>query len=439
VTPSWSSPETVGGLLAAMIFAAICFSDLRRGVIVFTVAGCVRSVQIGAFAGGDSVQGLFLVEAFAAVMVVVWLVTRGPHSMMAAPFNTPLFLFLPVSAISLIAGFIAYDPTIALDHMKVSVSLAQILLTMWPIATYLAVANAVDNTKTIDTIRKVVVIFALPSLLLMVAPSVRGYVEWSTSFALAASSFCFAECFETQSVWRRCGLLVVVFAPVVYGVQMGKAFYYTYVLVSVAAISCFKARRLLIALAPIALAAYVVAAPLASGALTPSFVSALVEHEEEEQSLGGSGGRDQLIMDGLGIWARSPVLGVGPGNNYPYMLRYSSLGTAHNQYVNILMELGIVGLACFVAFAYKAVRMGLALLRTARHPTHRTLALGWLGMFGGFLVGGFFGDFMLPSIRNAGLELFAEFYVQWIVLGLIVSAAAIERRQAAGSRRYEYA
>jgi predicted lipid-binding transport protein (Tim44 family) len=94
---------------------------------------------------------------------------------------------------------------------------------------------------------------------------------------------------------------------------------------------------------------------------------------------------------------------------------------------------------CFVVFSCQALRMGLRLWRTARNPSHRALVLSWLGMFGGFLVGGFFGDFMLPSIRNSGLELFAEFYVQWIVLGLIVSAAAIERRYLAGVRTYEYA
>ena len=326
VTPSWFSPETVGGILAVLAFAAICFGDLRRGIIAFTAAGCIRNVQIGAFAGGDSVQGLFPVEAFATVMFVVWLLTRGARSMRATPFNTTLFLFLPISAISLIVGFIVYDPAIALDHMKLSVSLGQILLTMWPIATYLVVANSVHDTKTIDTIRKVVVVLALPSLVLMVAPGAWRYVDWSTSFALPASSLCFAEYFETRSVFRKCALLIVVFAPVVYGVEMGKAFYYAYVLVSVATISCFRARRLLIALAPVALATYVIAAPLASGKLTPTFVNDLITHEEQDQSLGGTGGRDQLIADGLGIWSRSR-LGVGPAH-YPHaqVLYYSVPG-----------------------------------------------------------------------------------------------------------------
>ena len=49
------------------------------------------------------------------------------------------------------------------------------------------------------------------------------------------------------------------------------------------------------------------------------------------------------------------------------------------------------------------------------------------GLIGAIVVGGMFGDFMLPSIRNGGLELFALFYVQWILLGILVSMTAIER------------
>ena len=137
-----------------------------------------------------------------------------------------------------------------------------------------------------------------------------------------------------------------------------------------------------------------------------------------------------MIADGLGVWSRYPIAGVGPGNNYPYMLRYSTLGTSHNQYVNLLMELGLIGFACFAVFAVRATQAGLRLWRGARDPFHRQLALAWLGLFAAMLVGGFFGDFMIPSIRNGGIELFGLYYVQWIILGLIVAATTLKRRTA---------
>jgi O-antigen ligase len=436
---SWFSPQTLGGIFAVLAFGVVCLRDLRSGVIGLTIAGCIRNVTIGAFSGSETAQGLFPVEALVSVIFAVWLFTRSRRPMRAVPFNTTLLLFLPISALSLVAGFLMYDPSIPLNHMKLSVSMGQILLTMWPIAMYLVVADVVHDTRTIDVIRTIVVVLAVPSMVLMVSPAAWPYVDWSTSFALPASSFAFVDFLQTPSTLKKMWWLVVTLSPAVYGIELGKAFYYGYVAVSVAIILWLAARRIVVALLPIALAAYVIAVPLASTSVTPGFVRHLVHEEEEQQSLGGTGGRDQLIVDGLGIWARAPVLGVGPGNNYPYMLRYSAIGTAHNQYVNILIELGAVGFVCFVLFSYQALRLGLRLWRTARVPSHRRLVLAWLGIFGGFLVGGFFGDFMLPSIRNSGLELFAEFYVQWIVLGLVVSASAIERKYRTGAATYVYA
>jgi len=426
----------------------VVWKSLRTAAIVLTAAGCIRTIQIGAFGGNEMVVGLLPIETFATAMCFVWWTTSRRRSLRKTPFNAALFLLLPASLVSLIVGFVDYDPNIALDHMKLSVSIGQVVLTMWPVATYLVIANTVDDLDTIEAIRKTIVVLALPSVLLIVSPWLWPYVEWSTSFALPASSFCFVEFCGTSSKLRKLGLLAVVVAPAIYGVYMGKAFYYAYVIVSTGTIGMFRLRRVMIATVPVAVAAYVLAVPLWSNSLTPKFIDGLVEHEEQEQSLGGEGGRDRLIQDGLGIWSRAPVLGVGPGNNYPYMLQYSTLGTAHNQYVNILIETGAVGLLLFIAFIAQAWRMGLTLWRRARSPVVRNLVLAWFGVFAGFVVGGFFGDFMLPSIRNSGLDLFAQFYVQWIVLGLVVSAAAIERRHTAGmaARRrgagvktYEYA
>jgi hypothetical protein len=436
VNPSWFSLETVGGILAALAFAALCRLNMRRAIVVFTAAGAIRGVQVGAFSGEEMTLGLLPIEVLATVLIGTWCINglvAGRWHIRRASFNTPLLLLLPCSIISLVVGFTWFDPAIPINHMKLSVSIGQILLTVWPLGTYFVVASSIHDDGAIDAIRKTIVVLALPSLLLLAAPEAAWpYVAWSTTFALPASSLCCAEFFCTRSLLRKAGLLVLVIAPAIYGFRMEKAFFYAFVLVSTGVITWLKARRVVFALAPVAFAAYIVLVPIATGSFTPAILTEAVETEEQNQSLGGRGGRDQLIVDGLGIWTRYPLFGVGPGNNYPYMLRYSSLGTAHNQFVNILIELGVLGLACFTTFAYRAVRMGLSVWRTARGRTQEVLSLGWLGLFAGMLVGGMFGDFMIPSIRNGGLELFALFYVQWVLLGLMVSIGGLERgRQAA--------
>jgi len=94
------------------------------------------------------------------------------------------------------------------------------------------------------------------------------------------------------------------------------------------------------------------------------------------------------------MFARAPYLGVGAGQYavvYPQVAlpRWQDpLGHAHNYYLNVLAEQGLVGLAAFLALS---VAVPVALWRKlARLPAHsrgcdRGLALGALGMWGHLL------------------------------------------------------
>jgi O-antigen ligase len=114
------------------------------------------------------------------------------------------------------------------------------------------------------------------------------------------------------------------------------------------------------------------------------------------------------------------------------MHTYSGLDTPHNQYSNVLLELGITGFACLLAFVVGAFKTGLRLLQISQVAYHRHFIIGWLGLFAGLVASAFTGDVMLPSIRNSGLWTFTAAYLQWILLGLMVSLARIEYRDRIG-------
>ena len=188
------------------------------------------------------------------------------------------------------------------------------------------------------------------------------YVGWSTSFALPASSLCFAECFQTRSPAKKAWLLLMTFAPAIYGSSLGKAFYYGYVVGLLGDHRVAASAPLVLVAAPLVLAVYVVAV-LPFIKLLDTIVPSTIWLKPKSSNR-ASVERRPVATDsrtGLASGRVHRVLGVGPGNNYPYMLRYSTLGTAHNQYVNILIELGAVGLACFAVFSVQALRVGLAL------------------------------------------------------------------------------
>jgi O-antigen ligase len=80
-----------------------------------------------------------------------------------------------------------------------------------------------------------------------------------------------------------------------------------------------------------------------------------------------------------------PIFGVGPGN-YPAVYdRYAipgwreSLGHAHNYYINMAAEAGLVGLIALLLLSALAYRATVRQIRRATEPFRRALAIGLLG------------------------------------------------------------
>ena len=225
----------------------------------------------------------------------------------------------------------------------------------------------------------------------------------------------------------RAFFVLIALLPFARGVDEGKAFLYGYVAVARLTVLAIRASRLGALLAGLshrrgtdrghrALARRRSLRPL----------ELLLNKERSQMSYGGATGRGGLALAAFSIWLEAPLLGVGPGNSYIYMLQRSPIGTPHNQYLNILVEFGIVGLVAWLVFLVAALRTGLRIYRDATHPVHRSFALGWLGMFAGMVAGGVTGDFMIHSIRNGGIELFSGYYLQWVLLGALVAVQRIE-------------
>jgi O-antigen ligase len=90
-------------------------------------------------------------------------------------------------------------------------------------------------------------------------------------------------------------------------------------------------------------------------------------------------------LAGVRMFATHPLLGVGAGNYavaYPaYHPRgwYAPLAHAHNYYINIAAECGIVGLIAYVLLAGSALWYAYATYKGTRDPFSQATALGVLG------------------------------------------------------------
>ncbi|MGC9025512.1 MAG: O-antigen ligase family protein [Chloroflexia bacterium] len=125
----------------------------------------------------------------------------------------------------------------------------------------------------------------------------------------------------------------------------------------------------------------------------------------------------------------NPVLGLGPANYYHYTPLFPILGwyvnfSSHNQYVDLVAQTGLLGLACFLWFVWEAGRLGWRLRKEAPAGFAQAYVYGTFGGLVGTAVAGLLADWVLPFVYNIGLAGFRASIMGWLFLG---GMCALER------------
>jgi len=132
----------------------------------------------------------------------------------------------------------------------------------------------------------------------------------------------------------------------------------------------------------------------------------------------------------LTIIQKSPILGLGPANYYWYTPLFPILGwrvqfNSHSQYIDLLAQTGIVGLFCFLWFAWEMGRLGLQLLGQVPAGFGRAYVYGVLGGLVGTLVAAALGDWVLPFVYNVGLTGMRASLPGWLFMGGLVALSRL--------------
>jgi hypothetical protein len=127
----------------------------------------------------------------------------------------------------------------------------------------------------------------------------------------------------------------------------------------------------------------------------------------------------------------SPILGLGFANYYWYTPLFPIQGYAisfnsHNNYIDIVAQTGLIGLACFVWFLWEVGRLGWGLRKRVPAGFARAYVDGALGALVGMVVAAMLGDWVLPFFYNVGLYGFRSSMLGWLFLGGLVSLAQME-------------
>jgi len=132
----------------------------------------------------------------------------------------------------------------------------------------------------------------------------------------------------------------------------------------------------------------------------------------------------------------NPITGLGFANYYWYtplfpILGWSVVFNSHSQYVDIIAQTGLLGLACFGWLFWSVGKLGWALKDRAPAGFARAYVVGALGGLVGTLVAGGFADWILPFVYNIGMNGFRVSVLAWIFLGGLVSIEQIVKNQSA--------
>jgi hypothetical protein len=128
----------------------------------------------------------------------------------------------------------------------------------------------------------------------------------------------------------------------------------------------------------------------------------------------------------LEIIAVNPVLGLGPSNYYWYTPLFPIRGyyvsfNSHQQYFDIVAQIGLIGLAAYLWFFFQLGTLTLKLRETAPAGFARGFVYGGIAAIAGTLVSGLFGDWILPFTYNVGYIGMRSSLLGWVFMGILVA------------------
>jgi hypothetical protein len=129
----------------------------------------------------------------------------------------------------------------------------------------------------------------------------------------------------------------------------------------------------------------------------------------------------------------SPLLGMGFANYYWYTPLFPIRGwrvsfNSHSQFVDLIAQVGYLGLLCFLWIFYAMGRLSWDLAGKLKDGFARGYAYGVLAGIAGTLVAAFLVDWVLPFVYNIGLTGFRASVLPWIFMGGLISVEQMVRQ-----------
>ncbi len=122
----------------------------------------------------------------------------------------------------------------------------------------------------------------------------------------------------------------------------------------------------------------------------------------------------------------NPLFGLGPSNYYFFTPFYRILGysvsfNSHNNYIDIVAQIGLLGLIAYFWLIFEIFTSGWRARKLVKNPNFEYAYIySALGGVIGIIVAGMFGDWVIPFIYNVGMEGFRASVLGWVFMGALV-------------------
>ena len=425
--------SAMGIMASQRQLALILFLPLSIGIVLtflrWPSLGLIAASLAGIVFNFLGPSGLNATMILMALLLGLWLLDMivRLRQIQLAPSRTirPLLSLLIIAIISFVVGQLPWL-TFAL-HAPMGAQLGGLAIIVLSVGTFLLVANQVKDLRWLRMITwAFLAIGALSVLVRSVLPAFGvttrdlfppvGTVFYVCLVAMAFSQAAFNV--DLHPGWRLAfGGFTLVTIYILFFLKFEDKSGWLSVFGSIAAIIAARSWRVGLALVPVI-------------ALSALYLwSGLISTDEYSISTRF----DAWLIMGQ-IIRISPLLGLGFANYYWYTPLFPIRGYAvsfnsHNNYVDIVAQMGVVGLVCFVWLMWEVGRLGWRLRTQVPTGFAQAYVYGAMGTLAGMVVAAMLGDWVLPFFYNLGLNGFRSSMLGWLFLGGLVSLEQMMKRQ----------
>lgn len=423
---------SLGGLnliIEVMVLAILFGLFLRR--IEFGVLALIFSAfffRISLATGTQTRPPASLVLAF--VVIGAWIVGMLLHrnvGFLRSRVNLPLFLFLIIAIISLPWSWLLWRPDLfawrEFEGSGTPFEIVQIgglsVMVMLPLMAFFAM-NAIRTEKWVRYVFLLVIAIGLPELIQRLFdyyPNIGGIsLSGPGLYHIWLIGLIYAQVLFNSDLkrWQRVFFVLLMVGWLYWAFALrlewisgwGPAFVVVFFL------TWLKSKRAALLLVLIGV--------IAVGLRYDYYYSKIILQSQNEDF-----NRFWLwrtIIFDLTLTKADALLGSGPAGYAPYFQTYyPNLGmSAHNNYVDIIAETGLLGIFAFLWLLFAIFRSGWEQRNSMPNPFLTAFNNGVLAGFVGMLSAMMLNDWFVPFVYNTGISAFDWNVYAWLLVGTMV-------------------